>query len=71
MGSTGIRGSLSLLHHWYDMLFPRKISADKDAKSTNNVEQSKKGSWFTTIKLPTDVIELLPETHVIWTTMKP
>jgi hypothetical protein len=65
MGSCGIRGSLSLLHHWYEMLFPRKIYADKDAMSTNDAEQSKRASWFTTIKLLTDVIELLPETPVI------
>jgi hypothetical protein len=61
-GSTGIRGSLYLLHHWFEMLFPRKISEDKDAKSTNGDEQLKKGRWSTTIKLPTDEIELLPET---------
>jgi hypothetical protein len=71
MGSTGIRGSLSLLPHWYEMLFSRKITADKDAMSTNNAQQSKRESWFTTIKPPTDVIELLPETHVIRTTTRP
>jgi hypothetical protein len=43
-GSTGICGSLFLLHHWYMMLLPRKISTDKDVKSTNAVEQSKRGS---------------------------
>jgi hypothetical protein len=69
-GSTGILGSLFLLHHWCEMLFPRKISADKDAKSTNDAEQSKKGSWSTTITLPTDVIELLPETPATRTTTK-
>jgi hypothetical protein len=44
MGITGILGSLFLRHHWYVMLLPRKISADKDKKSTNDEEQSKKGS---------------------------
>jgi hypothetical protein len=53
------------------MLFPRKISADKDVKSTNDAEQLKKGSWSTTIKLPTDVIKLLPETHATRTTTRP
>ena len=41
---TGISGSLFLWHHWYVMLLPRKISADKDEKSRNDEEQSKKGS---------------------------
>jgi hypothetical protein len=41
-GSTGICGSLSLLHHWYVMLLPRKISTDKDVKSTNDAERLKK-----------------------------
>jgi hypothetical protein len=54
--------------HWYKMLFPGKISADKDAKRTNGDEQSKKGSWSTTIKLPTDEIELLPKTPAKRTT---
>jgi hypothetical protein len=44
MGITGISESLFLLHQWYVMLLPRKISTDKDAKSTNDEEQSKKGS---------------------------
>jgi hypothetical protein len=70
-GSTWIRGSLFLLHHWYEMLLPRKISADKDVKSTNGAEQSKKGSWSTTIKLPTDVIDLLPRTPATRTTTRP
>jgi hypothetical protein len=43
-GSTGICGSLSLLHHWYVILLPRKISTDKDMKSTSDAERSKKGS---------------------------
>jgi hypothetical protein len=43
-GNTGIYDSLFLLHHWYVMLLPRKISTDKDVKSTNAVEQSKRGS---------------------------
>jgi hypothetical protein len=53
------------------MLFQRKISADKDVKSTNDAEQSKKGSWSTTIKLQTDVIEPLPETPATRTTTRP
>jgi hypothetical protein len=44
MGITGISGSLFLQHHWCVMLLPRKISAGKDVKSTNDEEQSKKGS---------------------------
>jgi hypothetical protein len=44
MGITGILGSLFLRHHWCMMLLTRKISADKDEKSTNDEEQSKKGS---------------------------
>jgi hypothetical protein len=44
LGSTGISGSIFLLHHWYVMLLPPKISTDKEEKSTNVVEQSKKGS---------------------------
>jgi hypothetical protein len=55
MGITGISGSLFLRHHWYVMLLPRKISTDKDEKSTNDEEPSKK----TTTKLPTDEIALL------------
>jgi hypothetical protein len=43
-GSTGICSSLFLLHHWYVMLFLRKISTDKDVKITNAAERSKKGS---------------------------
>jgi hypothetical protein len=39
--------------------------------STNDAEQSKRESWFTTIKLPTAVIELLPETPAIQTTTRP
>jgi hypothetical protein len=71
MGSTGIPGSLSLLPHWFKMLFLQKISADKDAMSTNDAEQLKRESLFTTIKLPTDVIKLLPETPAIRTTTRP
>jgi hypothetical protein len=41
-GSTGISGSLFLLHHWYVTLLPRKISTDKDEQSRNVLEQSKK-----------------------------
>jgi hypothetical protein len=70
-GRTGIHGSLFLLHHWYVMLFPRKISADKDVKSTNDAKQSKKGSLSTTIKLPTDVIKLLPKTPATQATTRP
>jgi hypothetical protein len=44
MGITGISGSLFLRHHLYVMLLPPKISTDKDEKSTNDEEQSKKGS---------------------------
>jgi hypothetical protein len=44
IGITGISGSLFLRHHWYVMLLPRKISTDKDEKSTNDEEQLKKGS---------------------------
>jgi hypothetical protein len=43
-GSTGICGSLFLLHHWYVMLLPRKISTDKGMKSSNDAERSKRGS---------------------------
>jgi hypothetical protein len=71
MGSTGIRGSLFLLPCWYGMLLPRKTYAEKDTRSTNDTEQSKKEIWFTTIKLPTDVIELLPKTPAIRTTTRP
>jgi hypothetical protein len=38
MGITRILGSLFLRHHWYVMLLPRKISEDKDEKSTNDEE---------------------------------
>jgi hypothetical protein len=41
MGITRILGSLFLAHHWCVMLLPRKISADKVEKSTNDKEQSK------------------------------
>jgi hypothetical protein len=74
MGITGILGSLFLRHHWYVMMLPRKISADKDMKSTNDKEQSKKGSWLTTTKPPTDEIAPLharPEIQIgrtSWTT---
>jgi hypothetical protein len=44
LGRTGILGSLFLLPHWYEMLFLLKTYADKYAKSTNDAEQSKKGS---------------------------
>jgi hypothetical protein len=44
MGITGISDSLFLRHYWYVMQLSRKISADKDEKSTNDEEQSKKGS---------------------------
>jgi hypothetical protein len=70
MGNTGILGSLFLRHHWYVMLLPRKISADKDETSTNDEEQSKKGSWSNTTKLLTDVITPLhakPETRIVRT----
>jgi hypothetical protein len=62
MGITGILGSLFLRHHWYVMLLPRKISADKDENSTNDEEQSKKGSWLTTTKPPTNEIAPLHAT---------
>ena len=74
MGNTEILGSLFLRHHWCVMLLPRKISADKDEKSTNDEEQSKKGSWLTTTKPPTDEIAPLHATPGIqivrtsWTT---
>jgi hypothetical protein len=71
MGHTGIPGSLFLLPRWYEMLFPRKIYADKDTTSTNDAEQSKKESKFTTTSLQTDVIELLPATHEIQSTTRP
>jgi hypothetical protein len=70
MGNTGILGSLFLRHHWYVMLLPQKISADKDETSTNDEEQSKKGSWSNTTKLLTDVIAPLqakPETRIVRT----
>jgi hypothetical protein len=44
MGRTGIHGSLFLLPRWYGMLLPLKTYADKDARSTNDAVQSKKGS---------------------------
>jgi hypothetical protein len=73
-GNTGILGNLFLRHHWCVMLLPRKISADKDEKSTNDVGQSKKGSWSNTTKLRTDEIAPLhakPKTRIgrtSWTT---
>jgi hypothetical protein len=70
MGISGILGSLFLRHHWYVMLLPRKISADKDKKSTNDEEQSKRGSWLTTTKPPTDEIAPLhakPEIQIVRT----
>jgi hypothetical protein len=71
MGSTGIRRSLFLLPHWYGTLFLQKTYADKDVRSTNDAKQSKRESWFTTIKLPTDVFDLLPEKPAIQTTTRP
>jgi hypothetical protein len=44
MSITGISGSLFLRHHWFAMQLLRKISGNKDEKSTNDKEQSKKGS---------------------------
>jgi hypothetical protein len=70
MGNTGILGSLFLRHHWYVMLLPQKISADKEEKSTNDEEQSKRGSWSTTTKLLTDEIAPLhakPEIKIVRT----
>jgi hypothetical protein len=70
MGITGILGSLFLRHHWYVMLLLRKISADKDEKSTNDEEQSKRCSWSTTTKLLTDKIAPLhakPEIKIVRT----
>jgi hypothetical protein len=74
MGNTEILGSLLPRHHWYVMLLPRKISADKDEKSTNDEEHSKRGSWLTTTKPPTDEIAPLhakPKIQIVrtsWTT---
>jgi hypothetical protein len=65
-GNTGILGSLFLRHHWCVMLLPRKISADKDEKSTNDKGQSKKGSWSNTTKLQTDEIALPHEKLETW-----
>jgi hypothetical protein len=62
MGITEILGSLFLRHDWCMMLLPRKISADKEEKTTNDKEQSKKGSWLTRTKPPTDEIAPLHAT---------
>jgi hypothetical protein len=73
MGGTGILGGLFLRHHWYVMLLPQKISADKDEKSSNDEEQSKRGSWLTTTKPPTDEIASLhakPRIQIMETSWK-
>ena len=72
MGSTGISGSLSLQHHKSVMLLPPKIFAGNKGTSTIDEGKSKRGSWFSITKPPTEE-NVLPHEKLeirIWRTFK-
>jgi hypothetical protein len=72
MGSTGISGSLSLQHHKSVMLLPPKIFAGNKGTSTIDEGKSKRGSWFSITKPPTEDNVLPHEKLVIliWRTLE-